>query len=189
MSALLTIASWDMAAGLRTMPSGNMAASDFVPQPGRPDLTICQLCIMTGEAPAEERASQDAKEGPSAPARGRRAQRKGRRGQPGACRAILGQHAQAKATFGHFERMKPSSTDNKVNKSPGNKGCPVSRYSASPSRCAQKLNSSCPAGSSHRVPRPYARTASRLWHHLRRGQRRNRQRPAPRRGKRLALHE
>ena len=142
-----------------------------------------------GEAPAEERASQDAKGGQSAPARGRRTQREGRRGQPGACRAFLGQHARAVSTFGHFERMKPRSTDNRVNKSPGSKGCPVSRYSASPSRSAQKLNSSCPAGSSHRVPRPYTRTASRLWRHPRSGQQRNRQRLAPRRGKSLALHE
>lgn len=179
-----------MAAGFRPMPSENMVASDFVPQPGRPDLTICQLCIIDGRgtsgracfAGRKGRAtsagswSQGAKEGPPG-------------GQPGACRAILEQRAQAKATFGHFERMKPSSTDNRANKSPGNKGCSVSLYSASPSRSAQKLKPSCPASSSHRAPRPYARTASRLWRHPRGGQQRNRQRPAPRRGKRLALHE
>lgn len=175
-----------MAAGFRPMPTENMAASDFVPQPGRPDLTICQLCIIDGRG-TSGRACFAGRKGRAASA-GSWSQG-AKEGPPGACRAILEQRAQAKATFGHFRRMKPSSTDNKSNKSPGNKGCPVSRYSASPSRSAQKLNSSCPAGSSHRVPRPYARTASRLWHHPRRGQRRNRQRPAPRRGKRLALHE
>ena len=66
------------------MPSGNMAVSDFVPQPGRPDLTICQLCIIDGRgtsgrarfAGRKGRAvsagswSKDAKGGPPGAARG-----------------------------------------------------------------------------------------------------------------------
>ena len=171
------------------MPSGTMAASDFVPQPGRPDLTICQLCIIDGQGPSG-RARFAGRKGRAASAGSWSPNAKG--GPPRVTQALTGDFGTTRSgesNFGHFERMKPSSTDNRANKSPGSKGCSVSRYSASPSRSAQKLKPSCPAGSSHRVPCPYARTASRLWCHPRSGQQRNRQRPAPRRGRCLALHK
>lgn len=134
-----------MAAGFRPMPSGNMAASDFVPQPGRPDLTICQLCIIdergtSGRARFAARKGRAASAGSWSPDAGGGAE--GRRGLVG---HFLGQNAQAVSTFGHFRRMKPNSTDNRANKSPGNKGCPVSRYSASPLKKCPKVETRLPS--------------------------------------------
>lgn len=166
-----------------------MAASDFVPQPGRPDLTICQLCIIDGRG-TSGRARFAGRKGRAASA-GSWSQ-DAKEGLPGvtrALRAIMGQRAQAKATFGHFERMKPSSADNRANKSPGNKGCSVSRYSASPLKKCPKVETKPPGGllAPHAPPvRPYS---EQVWRHPRGGQQRSRQRPAPRRGKSLALHE